>query len=106
MPVYEQLTERAPDSSKTCCSPLTKGLLYATLGAASVILCGITATLWAWVCYGQHGSYSPMIIGPIILLIGLLSLVTIGCIAWRRQKKSPNRHTLVYQVELAHLNST
>ena len=106
MPVYQQLTERNPEANKSCWTRLTKGLLYALLGAASVVLCGVTATLWAWVRYGQHGWYSPMVIGPIILCIGLISLITIGCIAWKRQQRMRNRQPLVYQVELGHFSIT
>ena len=104
MPGYQQLTAKTEYTQKSSCALSTKGLLYAFLGASSVVLCGVTATLWAWIRYGRHGRYSPMVIGPVLLSIGLLSIVTIGCIAWKRRKQLRNRQPLVYQVELADWN--
>ncbi len=106
-PVYQKLTEKyhGQEVNKTsCCSVFQKGALYACIGACSVVLCGVTATLWAWLKYGEDGFHSTLILGPILLMIGFISLIVIGwlscCYRNRHKQKS-----VIYQVEMAHIDT-
>ncbi len=105
-PIYQKLTEKYPTQEVTktsFCSVFRRGALYSCIGACSVVLCGVTATLWAWLKYGEEGFHSALILGPILMVIGFISLMVIGWLncCWRRNKYKQ----VIFQVEMAHINS-
>ncbi len=103
MPVYQQLTEQtSQDTTKSCFPRFTKGLVFALLGAFSVILCGAATTMWVWIRYGEDGYHSPMVLGPIILFVGVVSFITICSIPFWKQRKKNTTYHVVYQVQMTH----